>query len=58
MIEGMVAEVRGERGIAGAEGVVGAYYEKLRMRPRIVFAVWVFVLVNVALFWWKRRDLP
>ena len=58
MIEGMVAEVRGERGVAGAEGVVGAYYEKLRMRPRFVFAVWVFVLVNVALFWWKRRDLP
>lgn len=56
-IAGMVAEARGEQGIAGAERVVEAYYAELRRRPRIVVGVWVFVLVNVGLFWWKRRDL-
>ena len=55
MIEGYVAEAR--RGIEGAEGVVEGYYAQMRWRPRIVVGVWVFVLVNVGLFWWKRRDL-
>ena len=55
--EEMVVEARGEQGIAGAEAVVEAYYQEMRLRPRIVVGLWIFILVNVALFRWKRRDL-
>lgn len=57
VIAGMVGEARGMGGIGGAEGVVTGYYAELGRRPWIVVGVWVLVLVNVGLFWWKRRDL-
>lgn len=55
MIEEMLIEARG--GLARAEEVVEEYYAEQRRRPRILFAIWFFVLVQVGVLWWKRRDL-
>ena len=39
------------------EKIIADYFQKREQRHRAVVLVWVFVAANVALLWWRRRQL-
>lgn len=43
--------------LASVEATIAGHFETRERRQWIVVAVWVFVVVNVALMWMKRRQL-
>jgi hypothetical protein len=55
LIEEKTRAAEGE--VEEAEKKVEEYYRGQALRRRVVAGLWVFVLVNVALLWWKRRQL-